>query len=300
MITEYEDTHILEIIPEEKWKTEKVAHETLVDDLLGEYLEARSRHEKNPVMDFLFEYYAFRPANLRKWSPGIGQYLSFSDFDELPEISELSVEENIAFVDPNLFPEKRISSLKWMLNMLKNTQSSRPAFGCFGMHEWAMVYRSENPRHSQVPIRMDPDELAEFVESRPLLCTHFDAFRFFTEPAKPMNKFELSRQTFHETEQPGCIHSNMDLYKWAFKMYPWIPSSLILEAFQLAVEARYIDMQASPYDLREQGLEPIKIETDSGRKEYKQKQEMIFKKGIPIRERIIEKMEEILPVVESC
>jgi len=298
MLTKVKDIQISETIPEEKWKAQKAAHEQRVGELLSDYLEARSRQEKNPVMDFLFEYYAFRPSNFRKWSPGIGVKLAFTDFEELPEVSEITVENSVAFVDPSLFPEKRISSLKWMLNMLENTQNSRPSFGCFGMHEWAMVYKSTNPRHNQVPMRMEPDELAEFVESRPLLCTHFDAFRFFTEPAKPMNRFELSRETFHENEQPGCIHSNMDLYKWAFKMYPWIPSSLILQAFELAVEARHIDMQASPYDLRDQGLEPIKIETDSGRKEYKQKQEMIFEKGLPIREQIIEKMRELLATAE--
>ncbi|MEX0723595.1 MAG: 3-methyladenine DNA glycosylase [Gracilimonas sp.] len=281
-------------IPEEEWKAEKAAHEVYVDGLLNDYLEARSRQEKNPVMDFLFEYYAFRPSNLRRWSPGIGVELFFSDFDELPDISEITVQGDSAFVDPVLFPEKRISSLKWMVMMLENTQHSRPSFGCFGMHEWAMVYRSENPRHKQVPMRMAPDELAEFVESRPLLCTHFDAFRFFTNSAQPMNRFELSREKFHEMEQPGCIHSNMDLYKWAFKMYPWIPSSLILEAFELALEARYIDMQASPYDLRDQGLEPIKIETEVGRKEYKQKQEMIFEKGVPVRKQLIERMQDLL------
>lgn len=299
MLTDLEDIQTFETIPETEWKAEKKAHEQRVDALIDDYLEARSRQEKNPVMDFLFEYYAFRPSNLRKWSPGIDVTLSFSGFEDLPEVSEMTIENNTAFVDPTLFPEKRISSLKWMLGMLENTQQSRPSFGCFGMHEWAMVYKSENPRHSQVPMRMEPDELAEFVESRPLLCTHFDAFRFFTKPAQPMNRFELSREKFHETEQPGCIHSNMDLYKWAFKMYPWIPSSLILDAFELAVEARYIDMQASPYDLRDQGLEPIKIETDSGRKEYKQKQEMIFEKGLPIRERVIEQMRELLVIVEG-
>ncbi|MEX0844600.1 MAG: 3-methyladenine DNA glycosylase [Balneolaceae bacterium] len=295
MLTELQQhNQITESIPEQDWLEKKAKHESRVDELLSSYLRDRSHHKKNPVMDFLFEYYAFRPSNLRKWSPGIGATLYFSDFDQLPEISELTTSDSVAFIDPVLFPEKRISSLKWMLMMLENTQSSKPAFGCFGMHEWAMVYKTEHPRHKQVPMRMEPDELAEFVESRPLLCTHFDAFRFFTKPAKPMNRFELSRETFHENEQPGCIHSNMDLYKWAFKMYPWIPSSLILEAFELAVEARYIDMQASPYDLRDQGLEPIKIETEDGRKEYKEKQEMIFRKGIPIREKIIQSMQKLL------
>ncbi|WP_020401720.1 hypothetical protein [Gracilimonas tropica] len=298
MQSEVLDLHTEIPLSEETWKKAKSSHEQRVDQLLEEYLEARSRQEKNPVMDFLFEYYAFRPSNLRKWSPGIGVNLSFSDFHTLPEISEITIDGEIAFVDPSLFPEKRISSLQWMLKMLKNTQQSRPSFGCFGMHEWAMVYKTKNPRHNQLPMRMEPDELAEFVESRPLLCTHFDAFRFFTKPAKPMNRFKLSREKFHETEQPGCIHSNMDLYKWAFKMYPWIPSSLILKAFELAVEARHIDMQASPYDLRDQGLQPIKIETDTGRKEYKQKQEMIFEKGFPVREKIIQHMQELLSIVD--
>lgn len=299
MQSEVLDLHTEIPLSEETWKKAKSSHEQRVDQLLEEYLEARSQQEKNPVMDFLFEYYAFRPSNLRKWSPGIGVNFSFSDFHTLPEISEITIDGEIAFVDPSLFPEKRISSLQWMLKMLKNTQQSRPSFGCFGMHEWAMVYKTKNPRHNQLPMRMEPDELAEFVESRPLLCTHFDAFRFFTKPAKPMNRFKLSREKFHETEQPGCIHSNMDLYKWAFKMYPWIPSSLILKAFELAVEARHIDMQASPYDLRDQGLQPIKIETDTGRKEYKQKQEMIFEKGFPVREKIIEQMEKLFEIVEK-
>ncbi|MBD3616171.1 MAG: 3-methyladenine DNA glycosylase [Gracilimonas sp.] len=296
---ETQSIEIKKTIPEAEWKVKQSAHEQRVDEILNDYLQARSRQEKNPVMDFLFEYYAFRPANLRKWSPGIGVELEYSNFDQLPEISEFSVRENSAFVDPVFFPKKRISSLKWMLQMLKNTQSSRPSFGCFGMHEWAMVYKTDKPRHNQVPLRMEPEKLAEFVESRPLLCTHYDAFRFFTKPAQPMNRFELSREKFHETEQPGCIHSNMDLYKWAFKIYPFISSNLILEAFELAVKARRIDMQASPYDLRNQGLQPIKIETESGRKEYKKKQEMIFEKGFPIRNEVIKALKKILLSVES-
>lgn len=282
------------IIQEEIWFQQKNAHEQRVDGLLNDYLEARSRQEKNPVVDFLFEYYAFRPANLRRWSPGIGVYLEFTHPDGLPEISELKMEGNHAWINPLLFPEKRIQSLRWTLEMLINTRSKRPSFGCFGMHEWAMVYKSKKPRHNQIPLRMKPAELADFVESRPLLCTHFDAFRFFTEDAKPLNKFELSRAGFNQTEQPGCIHTNMDLYKWAFKIYPWISSDLILEAFEFALEARTIDMQASPYDLRGEGLEPIKIETEAGRVLYKQKQEAIFRRGAPLRERLIAEYQKLI------
>ena len=31
-----------------------------------------ARHETHPVYDFLFTYYSFRPARLRRWHPGAG------------------------------------------------------------------------------------------------------------------------------------------------------------------------------------------------------------------------------------
>ena len=289
-------SHITAVLPVDEWKALKASHEQRVDELISGYLDARSRQQKQPVMDFLFEYYAFRPSGLRRWSPGCGVALEIDHEENLPEISELKVDGNLAWVDPSLLSEKRIRSANWILGMLKNTQNSKPAFGCFGMHEWAMVYKLENDdvRHSQVPLRMEPIELAEFVESRPLVCTHFDAFRFFTPDAVPLNKHQLSREVFADMEQPGCIHSNMDLYKWAFKLYPWISSEMILEAFELACEARTIDMMASPYDLLEHGLEPIRIETEAGRKEYLEAQQSIFEKGQPVREKLIGEYDRLI------
>jgi hypothetical protein len=291
METMVSKTNLKSVLSEQEWKESQSTHEQRVDDLVGQYLIERSQHKKNPVMDFLFQYYAFRPSMLKRWSPGLGVGLEYSNIEDLPEFEELIINNDQAWIGLDTFPERRIRSTNWILEMLKSTRERRPSFGCFGMHEWAMVYKAEKPRHDQVPLRMEPEELAEFVESRPLLCTHFDAFRFFTKQAQPMNRFELSRENFADSEQPGCIHSNMDLYKWAFKLYPWISSELILDAFELAYEARMIDMKASPYDLVEYGLDPIKIETDEGRIEYKELQEAIFEKGKPVRERLINRYE---------
>ena len=268
------------------WLKLKHDHEQRVDDLLRVYLNDRSHQKKNPVMDFLFEYYHFRPSQLRKWTPGYDVKLHFSNEADLPKLKELKVDDQKAYLDLNLLREKRLKSAVWILELLQASASKKPAFGCFGMHEWAMVYKTDQPRHNQLPLRMDDDDLASFVESRPLICTHFDAFRFFTNEAVPLNKHELSRDNFIEMEQPGCIHSNMDLYKWAFKLYPWVSSDIILEAFEIAVEARFIDMKASPYDLEDYGLEPIKIETEQGRIEYKLAQEAIFKKAEPLRNKL--------------
>jgi hypothetical protein len=282
------------IVPESEWRNTMESHENELAKLLDPYLKKRSMQQKDPVLDFLFEYYAFRPSHLKRWSPGIGMALEISSTSNLPEISELTISDQIAFLDPKHFPEKRIKSIRWTLDLLKKSANKKPLFGCFGMHEWAMVYRAGEVRHDQIPFRLSEEEIAEFVESRPLLCTHFDAFRFFTDKAKPMNRNELSRDKFQEMEQPGCLHTNMDLYKWAFKLYPWISSEVIREAFFNAVETRKVDMQASPYDAREFGLEPIMIETEEGRKMYLNKQTEIFERSMPIREELIDVMEDLL------
>ena len=283
---------VREQIPEPNWKSRVRHNEQRISELIDDYLDRRQQQEKDPVVDFLFEYYAFRPSHLKRWSPGFGRLLEGDDFNEL-ELSELRITAKGAFLNPDLFPDNRKSAVRWILSVLENSADSKPSFGCFGMHEWAMVYKADQVRHNQLSLRMPKKELAEFVESRPLVCTHFDAFRFFMEEARPMNKHQLKREHFKKMEQPGCIHTNMDLYKWAFKMYPWIGSDLIREAFELALEARFIDMKASPYDLRHRGLEPIKIETDEGRLEYVERQKDIFEKGQPVRKKLIEEYRQL-------
>ena len=288
-------TYINDHLTLDQWKQEKQTHQRAISGLIDDYLEKRSHQQKEPVLDFLFEYYAFRPSHLKRWSPGVGTLLENSMpsdwmFDEMKSI------DDHCFLDIKYFDKSRISSLQWILNVLKQSLDRKPSFGCFGMHEWAMVYKADRVRHDYLSLRMDKDELAEFVESRPLVCTHFDAFRFFTDEAKPQNKFELNRDNFAEIEQPGCLHTNMDLYKWAFKMYPWISSNTIRRAFKLAVETRVMDMKASPYDLRDRGLEPIKIETDEGRREYMQQQMAIYEKSQPIRQQLIREYKNLLEV----
>jgi hypothetical protein len=81
------------------------------------------------------------------------------------------------------------------------------------MHEWAMVYRqpAEEIRHSSWPLRLGADGVAAVVEAAPLRCTHYDAFRFFTAPARPRNAVTPTRETAPDLEQGGCLHANMEL-----------------------------------------------------------------------------------------
>ena len=60
----------------------------------------------------------------------------------------------------------------------------------------------------------------------------------------------------------------MDIYKWAYKLIPVVPSDLLLDAFELATTIRQMDMRASPYDLSDLGYQPVAIETAAGKAEY--------------------------------
>ncbi|MEL7833963.1 3-methyladenine DNA glycosylase [Fodinibius sp. Rm-B-1B1-1] len=290
--------YILKQLSPKQWQQQKHNHSQAISELIDDYLERRSHQQKDPVLDFLFEYYAFRPSYLKRWSPGLGTLLKDSSVNDWM-FDEMETTGGNCFLDIRHFDKDRISAVKWILNVLEQSLDRKPSFGCFGMHEWAMVYKADRVRHDYLSLRMDKDELAEFVESRPLVCTHFDAFRFFTDEAKPQNKFALNRDTFAEMEQPGCLHTNMDLYKWGFKMYPWISSNTIRQAFELAIETRVMDMKASPYDLRDRGLEPIKIETDKGRQEYMQKQMSIYEKSQPIRRQLIKEYKHLLETLSK-
>ena len=78
------------------------------------------------------------------------------------------------------------------------------------------------------------------------------------------------------------------------KFYPWVGSDLLADAFLLAVEIREVDMQASAYDVRELGFDPIPIETAEGRAEFTRRQQELAEKAQPIRLRLIEAYRHLL------
>jgi hypothetical protein len=246
------------------------------------------------VADFLFEYYAFRPSYLRKWSPGYGVVLEGESASEFEQREHFGAVDGGVALRLEKTSERFAKRTAWIHDMLC-AAANRPAlYGCFGLHEWAMLYRSPLPRHDSVQLRVSADQLAEIVEKGPLNCTHFDAFRFFTPEAAPLNARSLSRDDMSTTEQTGCLHVNMDIYRWAFKRYPWVPSELILDAFELALEIRHLDMAASPYDLSESGIEPVRVEEPEGRQRYLEGQKRFNERAMPLREALISAYSRVL------
>jgi hypothetical protein len=272
------------------WTERAEAHRRRADALLAPHVERRRAGVAHPVFDFLFTYYSCRPRQLRVWHPGYGVVLDGLDDDAAQEYLTRAGYERVGagVAVSRDYLRTRLGTVTFIADLLAATAARPARFGCFGMHEWAMVYRTDAVRHGAVPLRLGAAGTDAVVESIPLRCSHFDAYRFFTEPAVARNARPLTRQTQIAEEQPGCVHAGMDLYKWAFKLGPLIESSLLLDCFELATEARVLDMRASPYDLRDFGFTPIAVETADGRREYATAQESLSVRAAPLRERLLQ------------
>ncbi|RDI55741.1 3-methyladenine DNA glycosylase [Nocardia mexicana] len=301
----------IRLLAETDWRARAAAHRARVDELIGPYLERRAHGSKHPVIDFLFTYYGHKPAQLRRWHPGYGvalenatEYASSRGYRDVPPPTAPADSGAGTGTDPGAhsraytadpaFLARRRHTVEFVSNLLRATASRPAQLSCFGLHEWAMVYRSDDVRHRQVPLRLGNAGTDAVVESMSLRCTHFDAFRFFTPEAVPRNTVSLTRDDQPLREQPGCLHANMDLYKWGFKLVPLIDSDLLLDCFELACAARELDMRASPYDLSEYGYSPVTIETPSGRAEYVRGQVELAERAEPLRSRLLAAAEALL------
>ena len=274
-------------LPEPIWRDRAARHRGRLAPFVEDRLARAARVEKHPVRDFLFEYYSYRPAHLLRWTPGPDVFLEGARAGDLPWIEFVPADGGMVLSSAD-FPERRRSFVRWAINYLEGIAARPPLFGCFGLHEWAMVYKAPEVRHARTPLRLAPAAIAEVVEAAPLCCTHYDAFRFFTPAAVPRNRLRLTRDTTDRFDQRGCVHVTMDLYRYAYKIAPWVSGELIADAFELAWQARQLDMRASPYDLTAYGFEPIRIETPEGKEEYARGQRELADAAVPIRGRLIE------------
>jgi hypothetical protein len=275
-----------------QWRPLAAAHEERADALTAAHRVRAARGEKHPIDDFLFTYYSCKPAVLRRWHPGGGVDLAGAAASGRAEWRWYVAgrDEGSLRVDAAGFLAERALLVQGVERIVRSALERPAAFGCFGLHEWAMVYRQDDHRHA-VPLRLGQADTNAVVDAHDLRCTHFDAFRFFTDEAVPRNSFLPTRERQAALEQPGCLHAGMDVYKWAIKLGPLAPGDLLLDAFQLASDIRRLDMQASPYDLRAWGAEPVAIETAAGKAEYVRRQRGFSERGQRLRRRLLDALE---------
>ncbi len=165
-----------------------------------------------------------------------------------------------------------------------------------------MVYGLEphEVRHDSWALRLSPEDIRGVVDQQGLRCTHYDAFRFFTAEAVALNELAPTRETQPELDQPGCLHATMDLYKWSAKYARLVGSDLVADTFALARDARRLDMEAAPYDLRALGHEPVAVETPEGRAEYVRRQRELVERAAPLRARLADALDAALDAVDAC
>ncbi|MFV0632752.1 3-methyladenine DNA glycosylase [Demequina sp.] len=274
------------------WSAQAQAHEARADDLTAGRRERVSRGERHAIEDFLFDYYALKPRHLRIWHPGVG--IALEADDAWGDRRWYGTRNGVTALDREAYLTARLTAVRYVRALVTATMGRRPVFGCFGMHEWAMVYRAADDLRHPLPLRLGQDGTDAAVEANPLVCTHFDAFRFFTPPAAPRNTHGLTRENQVDMEQPGCLHATMDLFKWTLKLGPAAPGDLLLDAFTLARDVRYVDMQASPYDVSSYGLAAIAVETPEGKAEYAKRQREFAARATPLRERLLAVCEALL------
>src|SRR5699024_10434311 len=116
----------------------------------------KQRGVKHAVEDFLFTYYPFSPARLRRWHPGwrLGYPASADqDAEGRPVIADVDEAgsrswyldspgpEAVRRADVERYLTERADAFAFMTRLLRASSLTRrrPEFGCFGLHEWAMV-----------------------------------------------------------------------------------------------------------------------------------------------------------------
>ena len=262
----------------------------------------RNNVVKHPIFNFLHYYYSFSYDELSKYSLGILNQneltdvtltdgdvinLKYFDFDS----NQYNIKKMLA--DNNKLGKTYVNDIYKRYEILLNSMSKPPNLKCFGKHEWAMLYNptfTNRTNHQPLlSLRVNQTIINQVVEDSIIHCTHFDAYRFFQPEAKPLNENNLSRQKQEEYENIACIHYNMDLFKYAYAIYPLCSSELLLNCLELAIYARKVDMLASPYDVQQYipDMNPINIETIEGKKKYIQEQENIMQKARLLREELL-------------
>lgn len=293
------------ILPAEQWLPLATAHAQRIAAYTDPLLALHKRGVKHPVYDFLFSYYYLSVGALQRWHPGAGVIIAnLSPAEQAPHAGttgyrEVARDDELPYggwtVDTAEFSTRRHRLLNFAGQLLPATQARPATLSCFGLHEWAMAYRSDihGIRHSTVPLRLGAAGTDEVVETHQISCSHFDAFRFYAPEAREFNRLQPTREAMIDFEQPGCLHANMDLYKWASKLIPAISSQLLGDCFELAWDIRVVDMQASPYELTAWGFKPIRIETPEGKAHYVKQQRAFSQRAAVLRQRLIDAVDSL-------
>jgi hypothetical protein len=274
---------------------------------------------KHPVYNFLIEYYGLKGVKgtrrLARWSPAplasneslLLEGASEEDLGSLLHMRGAVMEDDGILYSPSDFFGKGDVARKadaaraatpylWYRSILQNTAEAEPVLHCFGLHEWAMQYMPDGAPESpsakyqgHLPLRVDRKVINETLERKGVSCTHVDALRYFAPAAGPLNHHgaKLARVDQLRLEQPACVHAHMDLLKLCLRLSPFCDAELLQRVLEIALEARKLDVAASPYELSSYGVVAVPVETSEGRAQYKERQISLMRAAAPVRQDLL-------------
>ena len=164
-----------------EWERRAAAHAARVDTLVAPHLARRATGAAHPVHDFLFTYY-FRPGACAAGTRGRGTGLLDAAGPRPREGVRRRGGQAAHVASQRPLVESR--------DRLLSATATRPAhLGCFGMHEWAMVYRTPEGeiRHSAWPLRLARGHGSGSSSRTGVRCCALRRVPVLHAPARPLN-----------------------------------------------------------------------------------------------------------------
>jgi hypothetical protein len=130
----------LSLLTTAEWQARAEAHRARVQQFTGPWRERRARGDVHPVYDFLFQYYHYPAGKLETWHPDAHEWLVDSREARERFTAPVYVASDLGIGrDANALSSSERAALDHALCVLRATEARPAHFGCFGMHEWAMV-----------------------------------------------------------------------------------------------------------------------------------------------------------------
>ena len=175
---------------------------------------------------------------------------------------------------------------------------SSAASGCTS-GRWSTGSRPTQVRHAGWPLRLGGAGTDEVVESHRIGCSHFDAFRFFTDAgAAAQHPAARAATTGRRSSSRAACTPGWTSTSTPSGSRPLVPSELVADCFELARDIRVLDMRASPYDLTALGYAPVRSRRPTGKQEYVAAQRAFAERGAPLRQRLVEECDAAAPAAE--
>ena len=138
----------------EQWTVRAGEYASRVERFVAPQARRAQVGEPHPVWDFLFSYYSLRPRQLRCWHPGYGVVLTGREAVRRYRDRRGYTVDGSGVTVSDDYLRSRLETISFVADLLRATARRPAQLNCFGLHEWAMVYRSGELRHDRVPLRL--------------------------------------------------------------------------------------------------------------------------------------------------